>query len=101
MSPFPSPLDWYNIGNRHFEMENYEEAIRSYEKIPSIDAIYITAMFKMGDAYNMLENHEKAMQCLEIVLDLDPKDTEAANKLEKLKELAQNPKRKKRALFAK
>ena len=99
--PFPEPLDWLNIGNRHYDMENYEEAIRSYEKIPSIDAIYITAIFKMGEAYIKLKNYNKARQCFEIVLDLDPKDTEAADKVENLKELAQNTKRKKRALFAK
>jgi len=99
--PFPDPLDWLNIGNRHYDMENYEEAIRSYEKIPSIDAIYITAIFKMGEAYIKLKNYDKARQCFEIVLDLDPKDSEAAERVENLKELTQNPKRKKRTIFAK
>ena len=99
--PFPDPLDWLNIGNRHYDMESYEEAIRSYEKIPSIDAIYITAVFKMGKAYNELKDHEKAMQCFEIVLDLDPEDAEAADNLKKLNELIQNPKKKRRAVFAK
>lgn len=99
--PFPDPLDWLNIGNRHYDMEAYEEAIRSYEKIPSIDAIFITAIFKMGKAYDELKKHEKALQCFEIVLDLDPEDVEAANNLKRLKELAQNPKRKRRTIFAK
>ena len=99
--PFPDPLDWLNIGNRHFKMENYEEAIRSYEKIPTIDPVYINAIFKMGESYRMLNNVEKAIQCFEIVLDLDPKDAEAEDKLKKLKALARNPKKKKRAIFAK
>jgi len=98
--PFPDPEHYLKIGDKHYEMENYEGAIRSYEKIPSIDTLYIHAIFKMGEAYSELKNYEKARQCFEIVLDLDPKDTEAANKVEKLKQLAQNPKRKKRAIFA-
>jgi tetratricopeptide (TPR) repeat protein len=99
--PFPDPLQWVLIGDQHYDTENYEEAIRSYERVPSIDAIYITAVFKMGKAYSELKDYEKAMQCFEIVLDLDPEDAEAADNLEKLKELKQNPKRKKRAVFAK
>jgi superkiller protein 3 len=96
--PFPDPLDYLNIGNSHYEMESYEEAIRSYEKIPSIDAVYINGMFRMGEAYSALKNYEKAMDCFEIVLDLDPKDAEAAQNLNKLKELVRNPKKKRRAI---
>ena len=98
--PFPDPEHYLKIGDKHYEMENYEGAIRSYEKIPSIDTLYIHAMFKMGEAYRELKDYDKAIQCFEIVLDLDPKDVEAADMVEKLKELAKNPKRKKRAIFA-
>ena len=31
--PFPDPEHYLKIGDKHYEMENYEGAIRSYEKI--------------------------------------------------------------------
>ncbi len=100
MTPFPDPSHYLQIGNRHYEMENYESAIRSYERIPSIDTLYIHAMFRMGEAYRKLNDYNKAMQCFEIVLDLDPKDTEALEKLQKVKDLLENPKKKRRSVFA-
>ena len=101
MSPFPDPSHYLAIGNKHYEMENYEGAIRSYENIPSIDTLYIHAIFKMGEAYRELKDYNKAIQCFEIVLDLDPEDVEAANNLKGLKILAHNPKKKRRTVFAK
>jgi len=99
--PFPDPFDYLNIGNRHFEVENYEEAIRCYEKVPSIEVIYIKAIYRMGQAYRELKNYEKAMDCFEIVLDLDPNDVEVAENLKWLKELVNTPKKKRRAVFTK
>ncbi len=100
MPPFPDPSHYLQIGNRHFELENYEGAIRSYERIPSIDTLYIHAMFKMGDAYFELMDYSKAIQCYNIVLDLDPKDAEVLEKLKNLKEFLENPKKKRRSVFA-
>ena len=97
--PFPDSFDYLNIGNRHYEMESYEEAIRCYEKVLSIDVIYIKAIYRMGEAYRELKNYEKAMDCFEIVLGLDPNDVEAAENLKWLKELVHAPKKKRRTIF--
>ena len=70
--PFPDSFDYLDIGNKHFEMGSYEEAIRCYEKVLSIDVIYIKAIYRMGKAYRALKNYEKQWNVLKSCLTLIP-----------------------------
>ncbi len=81
---------FYNIGMAYAEGKDYESAIKGMQKALSINANLPysspTLAYNMGMVFSLGYTRDKAMQCLEIALQLDPGHQGAQKALARLKE---------------
>jgi tetratricopeptide (TPR) repeat protein len=54
-----------------FQEGNYEAAIRSYDKIPKDDPLYIKACYRKGWALNDSRKYDEAIQAFNTVIEID------------------------------
>ncbi len=64
-------------GHIQFELEQYEEAIRTYEKLLALAPRHSTANFNLGICYEKLGRWQDAAHAFQKTLDADPRREEA------------------------
>lgn len=68
----PSAKIAANVGDCHFNLKQYAEAVRWYERALSIDRGYLTAYYNLGGSYLMLNQVAKAEAIWTAGLKIDP-----------------------------
>ncbi len=90
-----NPVGHYNVGEALYKKKNYEEALKSYERVLNTDNPTLKEMahYNLGNTYYQMNKYQEAIQSYIKALDLDPEDQDAKHNLElvraKLKEMAQ------------
>src|SRR5450432_1148778 len=69
----PEALDLYSKGINESKKENYESAIKYFEKAIKIDPEFAFAWDNMGISYRKLNNYDKAIECYKKSPEIDPK----------------------------
>ena len=64
-------------GHLQFELEQYEDAIKSYEKLLTLAPRHTTANFNLGICYEKLGRWNEATEAFQKALDADPNRNEA------------------------
>lgn len=57
-------LAWYNLGHAQSRLEQFEEAVESFEYAIVIDEKFLHAHRECAEAYFYLENYQSALECL-------------------------------------
>ena len=71
------PKYFYVRGNAYYELENYQNAIKDYNKATSLNPSYVNVYFNRGMAYFDQQNYDEAIDDFTQVLRLKPQDDEA------------------------
>lgn len=66
-----SPTGWYEIGNVHFDLEEYGHAIEYYRKAIDLDSEFAIAWNSLGLSYVRQQNYEEATKSYEKAIQLD------------------------------
>src|SRR5215470_11818226 len=64
-------------GHIQFELEQYEEAIKTYERLLGISPRHVTAHFNLGICHEKLGRWQEATTAFEKALETDPQRVEA------------------------
>ncbi len=70
-------MDDFALGNEYYSQNNFEKAIRSYEKAFSKYPEDADVYYNLGLAYNKQGEYEKAMKYFEKVINLNPESVDA------------------------
>jgi tetratricopeptide (TPR) repeat protein len=71
----PQVIDaWFNLGNVHFKVGRFKEAITNYQRALGLKPDYDLAVINMAAAYRNLGDDEAAIAGFEHYLRIDPKD---------------------------
>ncbi|WP_422928855.1 tetratricopeptide repeat protein [Singulisphaera sp. PoT] len=70
-------LDWHELGYCHNALENFGEAVISFEKAIEIDPNNASPWVSKGDALAGLGRHEDAILCFDKAIEIDPNDDSA------------------------
>ncbi len=73
---------YYNKGVTDFDSENFEGALKSYDKVTEIEPDFTEAYFAKGNAYLKLNQYDSALGCYKKVLELNPNHAGAKNNIE-------------------
>lgn len=90
-----NPLLHFNIGDVYYKKKNYQEALKSFEKVLSTDDVQLQerAYYNLGNVHYQMNKYQDAISAYKKALELDPTDQDAKHNLElvraKLKEMAQ------------
>ena len=71
-----SQYGWYNLGIVYNKLENFEEAITSYEF--AIDERFASAYFNLGNTYMSISEFTKALDAYKKTLDIEGPTSETA-----------------------
>ena len=63
---------WLSKGLTAYNLRNYEEAIKCYNKALELDPNFKEAWFRKGMAIGVLGNYEVAIECHENAIEIDP-----------------------------
>lgn len=67
--------NYFNLlGDIYYEMQNYYQAAKNYEKVVLLDAANLTVYFYLGNSYIKINRIEKGLDCLKKVFDSNPDD---------------------------
>ncbi|MBD3197798.1 MAG: tetratricopeptide repeat protein [Candidatus Lokiarchaeota archaeon] len=80
-----STIELLKQGDEHYEKKNYNQAFRYYEKVIEFSSSNKEAWVKLGNTFCKLNNPEKAIECYEEALKLNPKSREILADLERVK----------------
>ena len=89
-----NPQLHFNIGSVLYKKQQYEEALKSFEKAIITQDVKLqqNAYYNQGNTFYQLNQYQEAIQAYKKTLDLNPSDQEAKHNLElvraKLKEMA-------------
>jgi tetratricopeptide (TPR) repeat protein len=64
-------------GHLQFELEQFEDSVKSYEKLLSLAPRHTTAHFNLGICYEKLGRWNEATEAFQKALDADPNRSEA------------------------
>lgn len=64
--------DWFSVGRIHETQGNDEEAIKAYKESVKIDPKYAKAWFFLAKLYYKLGKMDKAKECADTMLALEP-----------------------------
>jgi tetratricopeptide (TPR) repeat protein len=70
-------MEHFNKAEELFSRGKYREAVPEYEKALEYDPTFAKALVYLGDCYSALGDSEKAIECYEGAIKLDPKDRQA------------------------
>ncbi|MCX6539204.1 MAG: sulfatase-like hydrolase/transferase [Acidobacteria bacterium] len=71
----PKVIDaWFNLGNVHYKLGRFEEAIRYFSKTLELKPDYDLAVVNMANAYRRLGKDDAALAGYERYLSIDPKN---------------------------
>ena len=76
------------LGYKYLEEGKYDEAILAFNKVIEIDENNIEARFGLVDAYEGIEDYEKAEEILNQILELDNGNQKAREKISEMKKKA-------------
>jgi len=84
---------WYNMGQiALLSRKDFSQALHCFGQAASIRPDYIGAHHQRGVAYELLGDKERAVECWERTLELDPENVQARENLERVrKALADQP----------
>jgi Ca-activated chloride channel family protein len=89
-----NPLLHFNVGDALYKKQNYEEALKSFEKTLNTNDVSLQekAYYNMGNNYYQMNKYQEAIDYYKKALELDPEDVDAKYNLElvraKIKEMA-------------
>lgn len=66
-----SEVAWHQLGKQHFELENYEEALKAFEYAVLIDETFIGGYLEKAKTLEKLSSYEEAIENYLITLELD------------------------------
>ena len=72
---------YHHLGVVQYQLKNYDEAIKQFEKALSNDSELADSRFYMGECYLKLGDDEQAVKEFEATLELDPNYLSARAKL--------------------
>jgi tetratricopeptide (TPR) repeat protein len=78
-------LIYNGLGYSYFAQEQYDLAIRNYKEALKLNPDYITALNNLAHAYERKTLTAQALQTYEQVLGLEPNNTTAKRRAEKLR----------------
>ena len=67
----------FNLGNQHFDINNYDEAISCYREAIKINPRYIQAYIKRGLVWQKIQDHENAIIDYGKAIQIDPQNSDA------------------------
>lgn len=73
-----SDLTLIALGTLRGKLRAFEDAIATLERIPEASPMYRIVQLQIGRYYNVLQKPEEARRHIQIVVDRDPKDVDAA-----------------------
>ena len=75
----------FQLGRMYFNNEQIDEAINRFLAVASVQPNHSNALYSLGVAYSTKGEKDLAIQAFEIVLELNPGNTDVAQKIEELK----------------
>jgi len=69
------PNHYFNLGNAYFEQQEYNIAVKYYERAIELDSANALYYVNLGITHVKLKNYEEAIECNEQVLTLNSKNT--------------------------
>lgn len=66
-----SEVAWHHLGMQHYELKEYELAIRAFEYATVIDEYFLGAYLEKAKSLERLKRYEEAISCYNHTLDLD------------------------------
>jgi arylsulfatase A-like enzyme/Tfp pilus assembly protein PilF len=73
----PAVIDaWFNLGNAHFKVGRFEDAIKYFSKALELKPDYDLAVINMANAYRKLGRDDAALAGYERYLSIDPKNAQ-------------------------
>ena len=74
-------LDYYNKGIKYFEQNDFENALKYFNKYLELNPNFAKTYSKLGNIYFKTNNLEKVLQLYKKALSLDPKFSDAYNNI--------------------
>ena len=76
---------WYNMGQIcMIKQKDFSRALHCFDRATTIRPDYIGAHHQRGVAYELLGDRQKALECWERTLELDPENKQARDNIQRL-----------------
>lgn len=75
---------YYNRGTAYGSIENYEEALKDYDRVIELDPLFSRAYNNKGKVYFALGNHQQALKDIRKAVEIDPLYARAYYNLSKI-----------------
>lgn len=76
-------VSYYNLGNAYFAMNRFPEALQNYNKAVELGVDFLSLHWKLYEIHKKEGRNRSAEEELNIILQIDPENPEALQKLQK------------------
>lgn len=77
-------ISYFNLGNAYFQLNHWDDALEAYKKAISLGVDFLSLHWNRYEIYFKQENLVEARKELELILQIDPNDEDARQKLDQL-----------------
>ncbi len=78
-------IAYFNLGNSHFGLNQWQEAEKAYNTARTRGVDFLSLHWKLHEIYMKTDRKQEAIRELERIIEMDPLNTEAGEKLKSLK----------------